>query len=206
MFMNRILLSSRYLVQLKSVNPYLLRPFSATQNQDAVDPRDKSIKELTEKIEKLKKVADEYKKELEYSLKDRSIIVKRYTDEIDKANEFSISKFAKSMVEVQDNFKRALSSVKNIDKSKDDKEKLASYDSFAVGIKMNQEVMTRALNKYGVVEYNPVNEKFNPNWHKMEKSKEDATKPNGTIAEVFETGYKIGNKRLRFAKVAVVKN
>ena len=46
---------------------------------------------------------------------------------------------------------------------------------------------------------------FNPSYHQAVQQVEDDSKEEGTIAATFQKGYKIGEKILRFAMVAVVK-
>ena len=128
--------------------------------------------------------------------------------EIDQTKEYAITKFAKDLLDVQDNFKRALGSIspKEFEKIGNNAEaKLKLYSDFAQGITMTQEIMAKALKKYGVIEYSPVGEKFDPNLHEAMFEYPDPKKTPGTIGEVAQLGYKIGKRILRAPKVGVVK-
>jgi molecular chaperone GrpE len=70
---------------------------------------------------------------------------------------------------------------------------------------MTQDGLTKVLKRYGVTEYNPVNEKFNPNLHEAVFDYEEEGKIPGTVGQMMESGFKIGERILRPAKVGVIK-
>lgn len=126
--------------------------------------------------------------------------------EIETTKEYSISKFAKDLLDVQDNFTRALDSVSEENmKGKTAEEQHELYVHFITGIRMTQDIMAKTLRKYGIQEYNPLGEKFDPNLHDAVFEFKDETKESGTIGEVMRTGYKIGKRVLRAARVGVIK-
>lgn len=61
------------------------------------------------------------------------------------------------------------------------------------------------MRKHGVTEYNPVKEKFDPNNHEAVFDYEDDEMTPGTVGQVLQTGFKIGERVLRPAKVGVIK-
>ena len=61
------------------------------------------------------------------------------------------------------------------------------------------------MKKYGVIEYIPIGEKFDPNLHEAAFEYIDTTKTPGTIGQIIQPGYKIGKRILRAPKVGVVK-
>lgn len=70
---------------------------------------------------------------------------------------------------------------------------------------MTSTVMDAVLKRFGVVQFDPKGEKFDPNIHEAVFMVPDPTKENNTIAEVMQTGWKIGERVLRAAKVGIVK-
>lgn len=109
-------------------------------------------------------------------------------------------------MDVQDNFTRALDNVS--EKSMENKtaeEQQELYKHFVTGIKMTQDIMAKTLKKYGISEYSPLGEKFDPNFHDAVFEFEDETKEPGTIGEVMRTGYRIGKRVLRASRVGVIK-
>lgn len=126
--------------------------------------------------------------------------------EIEQTKEYSISKFAKDLLDVQDNFTRALDSVSEESlKDKSDAQRLDLYVHFVTGVSMTHDIMAKVLKKYGIEEYNPVNLKFDPNFHDAVFEYEDESKEPGTVGEVARTGYRIGKRVLRAARVGVIK-
>lgn len=72
---------------------------------------------------------------------------------------------------------------------------------------MTQEGLVNTLKRHGVNEYNPLKEKFDPNKHEAVfdyEDDEDEAIP-GEVGQVLQTGFKIGDRVLRPAKVGVVK-
>lgn len=69
---------------------------------------------------------------------------------------------------------------------------------------MVQSSLTHTFNKHGVKEYKPLKEKFDPHHHDAVFDYEDEGAP-GTVGQVLETGFKIGERVLRPAKVGVIK-
>ncbi len=61
------------------------------------------------------------------------------------------------------------------------------------------------LDKHGVKKLEPQGQKFDPNRHQAMFEVEDASVPNGTVVQVMQAGYTIGERVLRPALVAVSK-
>ena len=61
------------------------------------------------------------------------------------------------------------------------------------------------LEKHGVKKIEPLNQKFDPNRHQAMFEVEDASVPSGTVVQVMQAGYLIGERVLRPALVAVSK-
>jgi molecular chaperone GrpE len=74
------------------------------------------------------------------------------------------------------------------------------------GVSMTRDIFSSTLGKFDVKEYNPIGEKFNPDFHEALYTFEDPEKPNNSIGQVISTGYIIKDRVLRPAKVGIVKN
>jgi molecular chaperone GrpE len=79
------------------------------------------------------------------------------------------------------------------------------FKEVSLGMNMTSTVMDGALKKFSVVKYNPLNEKFDPNLHEAIYTIPDPTKENNTVGHVMQTGWKIGERILRAAKVGINK-
>ena len=70
---------------------------------------------------------------------------------------------------------------------------------------MTAEVMDRVLERFKVVQYDPKGEKFDAKLHEAVFTVPRSDYPNDTVDTVMQTGWKIGERVLRAAKVGVVK-
>ena len=133
--------------------------------------------------------------------------VKRYKKEIDATKEFAISKFAKDVLDVKDNLERSnefLMKV-NVQEEKDIETLRSHFDHIKQGMMMTSTSMDATLRRYGVLPYNPKGQKFDPNTQEAVFTIPDHPQENNTVAEVMQTGWKIGERILRAAKVGIVK-
>lgn len=167
----------------------------------------KLIQEQENEIEKLKDQTKQLKEKLVYQLAENDNTVKRYLKEIDNTKEFAISKFAKDLLDVRDNLERSTDFMKKLNiKEENDVERLKElFEEILKGNEMTNKVMDQTLKRYGVVEYNPKGEKFDPNIHDAVFMTQDPNYDNNIVSDVMQTGWKIGERVLRAAKVGVVK-
>lgn len=91
---------------------------------------------------------------------------------------------------VLDNFERALATE-------------TTDTVYKQGIEMIFKQFAEATKKLGVEEINPVGEVFDPNFANAVNQIEDPELGENTVAEVFQKGYKIGDKVIRYAMVVV---
>jgi molecular chaperone GrpE len=71
------------------------------------------------------------------------------------------------------------------------------------GVELTERDFLSRLGKYGVKKLEPLSTKFDPNLHEALFEAPDETAPNGTVVQVVEDGYAIGDRVLRPAKVGV---
>lgn len=214
---------------MRFINPNLKRFFSTkeedkssdSKNEEAVSGEEETEKKITHqkyvelktlyeeqghKLELLRKKFEEIRKLYMENIDETEKIKARYTKEIAQTKDFAITKFAKDLLDVHDNFSRALSLLegKEFDKLSNE-EKTELFEGFVEGIKMVQSALTNTFKKHGVVEYIPSKEKFNPNKHEAVFDYEDEGLSPGTVGQVLESGFQIGERVLRPAKVGVIK-
>jgi molecular chaperone GrpE len=125
-------------------------------------------------------------------------IRKRGEREREEAAKYAITKLAKDIVGVGDNFQRAIDAVPAGAAEKD-----ATLKSFLDGVTMTERELLNVLDRHGIKRLQPVNELFNPHLHQAVTQVPRADVPNGTIVEVYQAGYTIGDRVLRPAMVAV---
>jgi molecular chaperone GrpE len=164
--------------------------------------------ELENKYELLKKKFEDVRKAYLENQQETKQIITRYDKQINDAKVYAISKFAKDILDVHDNFSRAMSSIDQGEfKNLSEEEKLTAFNQFLEGIEMTQDVLTRILKRHGVTEYIPLKEEFNPNHHEavFDYADDDPEAIPGSVGQVMQSGFKIGDRILRPAKVGVIK-
>jgi molecular chaperone GrpE len=126
---------------------------------------------------------------------------KRTEREVSDARFYGISSFARDILSVADNMHRALHALDEELRAKADSGIKALLD----GVELTERELMNALEKHGVKRMDPLGQKFDPNRHQAMFEVEDPSVPAGTVAQVVQAGYLIGERVLRPAMVAVTK-
>ncbi len=126
---------------------------------------------------------------------------KRTQREMADTKNYAISSFARDMLVATDNLSRALMVLPAETREAAD----GAMKSLIEGIEMTEREMQRLLQKNGVSPILAEGEKFDPHRHQAMFEVPDATVPDGTVVQVVQTGYAIGERVLRPAMVGVSK-
>jgi len=172
-----------------------------------LDKIKKLIADQDKEIETLKEQVKQYKEKLIYQLAENDNTIKRYKKEIDSTREYAITKFAKDLLDVRDNIELASQHIKkiNIEETKDLDELKGHFKNIVKGMDMTSHVMDNCLKRFQVVQFEPLGEKFDPNIHEAIFTLPESEHPNNHIGVVMQSGWKIGERVLRAAKVGIVK-
>lgn len=117
-----------------------------------------------------------------------------------EASQYAVTKFARDMVSIADNFSRALAACPPQVREAADPQVKAVLD----GVEATDRQLMATLERYGV---KPVSTegKFDPNLHQAIAEVPGGGKPAGTIVDVVQAGYTIGDRLLRPAMVTVAR-
>ena len=134
--------------------------------------------------------------------------MKRYKEEVEKTKEFAITKFAKDCLEVRDNLHLALNEASKFDiKNDPDIGNCKQYFKHLYnGVDMTSFVFDKIMNRHGVTEYVPKQQKFDPNLHEAVAITNQPSKGENEISEVMTSGWKINDRVLRASQVVVNKS
>ncbi|HWN52136.1 MAG TPA: nucleotide exchange factor GrpE [Xanthobacteraceae bacterium] len=146
-----------------------------------------------------KEVAD-YKDKLLRSLADMENLRRRTDREVADARTYGVSSLARDIAGVADNMRRALAAV---DKSAAAIEGPAK--ALVEGVELIERELLKVLEKHGVKKFDPQGVKFDPNLHQAIFEVSDVNVASGSIAQVIQPGYMIGERVLRPAMVGVSK-
>jgi molecular chaperone GrpE len=155
-----------------------------------------------EAAEALAREAAELKDRLLRTLAEMENLRRRTEREVADSRMYGITSFARDILAVADNMARAMQTLRADLKEKADTGVKALLD----GVELTERELLKVLDKHGVRKFEPQQrEKFDPNLHQAMYEVVDPSLPPGTVAQVVQAGYMIGDRMLRPALVAVAK-
>ena len=128
-------------------------------------------------------------------------IRRRAEKEKTDASQYAVTKFARDMVAIADNFARALAAVPADVRAVADPQVQAVLD----GVEATDRQLIQTLERYGVKPVDTSDGKFDPNLHQAIAEVPGNGKPAGSIVDVVQSGFMIGDRLLRPAMVTVAK-
>src|SRR3954470_5049822 len=158
------------------------------------DPETGSVESLT------KEAADARDKMLR-TLAEMENLRQRTSKEVADARVYGIQNFARDVLDIADNLQRALDAVPAEAKAAAD----PGLKALIEGVELTERSLHNALEKNGVRRFDPAGEKFDPNVHQAMYEVPDPSVPAGTVVQVVQAGYMIGERVLRPALVGVSK-
>jgi molecular chaperone GrpE len=126
---------------------------------------------------------------------------RRTERDVADARKYAVAKFAADMLVVGDNLKRALEAA-----PADRRESDVDLKALAEGVEVTAREMDRLLEKNGIKRIAALGERFDPHRHQAMYEVPDPSVPAGTIVQVMQDGYQIGDRVLRAALVGVSKD
>jgi molecular chaperone GrpE len=126
---------------------------------------------------------------------------RRTEREVADARSYGIAGFARDMIGIADNMRRALASAPpELHQSKE-----AGVKPLVEGVELTDRELAKVLEKHGVRRLEPMGQKFDPHFHQAMFEVPDPSVPAGTVVQVVQDGYTIGERVLRPALVGVAK-
>jgi molecular chaperone GrpE len=113
---------------------------------------------------------------------------------------YAISNFARDVLTVGDNLKRTIEHVPADAAAQD-----PALKSFLEGVEITERELLNVLERHGVTRIEPLGQRFDPNCQQAMYEVQNAEVPDGTVVDVMQAGYIIGDRCLRPALVAVAK-
>lgn len=144
--------------------------------------------------------AAELKDRLLRQAADAENLRKRLEREKEDAIKFASGKFAKDILSVADNLRRAL---ENIPKS--DAEASEPVRNLVTGIEATERELLSVFERHGIARVDPKGQRFDPNLHQAMFEIEDPNVAAGTVLQVIAAGYVQHGRLLRAAMVGVSK-
>ena len=118
---------------------------------------------------------------------------KRVAKEKQDIQTFANEKIVKELLEVLDNFERSLQHSDDID------------ENYVKGMEMIFQQLRKALEDAGLSEIDALGTDFDPTLHNAVMQEDSEEYESGKVSKVLQKGYKLNDKVIRAAMVAVVK-
>ncbi len=168
------------------------RTEGAPESGPRVDEADTTVQTLQTEVSTLKDRVLRTMAEMEN-------LRRRTEREVADAKSYGVTSFAREMVAAVDNLQRALASIPAEARS----EAGPAIQSFVQGVELTERDLLSRLARFKVMPVETVGARFDPNRHEALFEIPDETVPTGTVVQQVETGYVIGERVLRPAKVGV---
>jgi molecular chaperone GrpE len=152
-------------------------------------------------IEALKNEAADLKDRLLRALADAENTRRRAERERTDASQYAVTKFARDILAVADNFQRATNALPEEARA----DLSPQVKSVIEGVEATERQLIATLERYGVKPIETAGAKFDPNLHQAIAEVPGNGKPPGTIVDVVQTGYVIGDRLLRPSMVTVAR-
>lgn len=174
-----------------------------TMAQDGFEPRPEIETPAPEAdpVEALQKENADLKDRLLRLAAEMENLRKRMGREIEDTRAYAITKFARDMLTATDSLSRALVVLPAETRDTAD----GALKSLIDGIELTEREMQRLLAVHGVKPIEAEGQKFDPHKHQAMFEVPDPTRPEGTVVQVVQTGYAIGDRVLRPAMVGIAK-
>lgn len=149
----------------------------------------------------LAKEAADLKDRLLRTLAEMENLRRRTEKEVADARTYGVSNFARDILGVADSMERALKALdaEIRDKASDGVKALLD------GVELTERELIKVMGKHGIARIEPQGQKFDPNLHQAMMEIPDASVPSGTVVQVMQPGYTIGERVLRPAMVGIAK-
>jgi molecular chaperone GrpE len=135
------------------------------------------------------------------TMADMENLRRRTEKEVADARTYAVSSFARDMLTVADNMRRGIESVPQEQRASAD----GALKTLLEGVELTERDLLKTLEKYGIKQIDPQGQRFDPNLHQAMFEVEDTSVTTGTVVQVVQAGFVIGERVLRPALVGVSK-
>ena len=172
-----------------------------TARADEAAPETAAAAPQVDPVAVLAREAADMKDRLLRTLAEMENLRRRTDKEVADARTYGVTNFARDILAVADNMERALKALDDEIRTKAD----AGVKALLDGVELTERELIKVMEKHGVRRLEPAGQKFDPNLHQAMLEVPDPSVPSGTVVQVMQPGYTIGERVLRPALVGVAK-
>ena len=154
---------------------------------------------LEEQIKRAEAETADLKDRLLRALAETENVRRRAERERTDATKYGVTQFARDLLDVADNLRRAIDSLPEAQVRDDVTRNLLQ------GVAATERALLAAFERHGIKRIDPKGERFDHNFHQAIFEAENTGKPAGTVVEVLQPGYVLHDRLLRPAMVGVAK-
>lgn len=173
---------------------------NAAQPQPAAETAQPSAAPEADALAKAQAEVAELKDRLLRTVAEGENLRKRLEREKEDAVKYASGKFAKDVLTVADNLRRALESA-----PKAEGEASEPMRNLVVGVEATERELLSVFERHGISRIDPKGQRFDPNLHQAMFEVQDPNQPSGTVVQVIAAGYMQHGRLLRAAMVGVSK-
>jgi len=166
--------------------------------QTSPETADKSDADLASDLEALLTENADMRDKLLRTMADMENLRRRTEREKEDTARYAISNFARDVLTIGDNLHRVVEHVPADAAAQD-----PALKNFLEGVELTERELLKMLEKHGVAKLEPLGQRFDPNQQQAMYEVPTTDVPEGTVVEVMQAGYTIGDRVLRPALVAV---
>jgi len=176
---------------------------TAQQQQDSATNAEAGGPDMVpaDQVKAALEAAGDFKDKMLRALAEMENLRKRTEREVADARVYGVTSFARDVLQVADNMHRALDAIGDELRETAD----SKVSVLLEGIDLTERELQKVLEKHGVKMFTPLGEKFDPNFHQAMYEVPDPAATPGTVVQVIQAGYLIGERVLRPAMVAIAK-
>ncbi|TCM56309.1 molecular chaperone GrpE [Rhizobium sp. PP-F2F-G48] len=169
--------------------------------QDMFEDADEATQAESVELEAARAEAADFRDRYLRLAADMDNLRRRTEREVKDAKSYSVAGFARDMLAVSDNLRRALDAIPADVRAGAD----AGLSTLIEGVELTERSMLSALERHGVRKLEPEGQKFDPNFHQAMFEVPNPDVPHNTVVQVVQAGFTIGERVLRPAMVGVAK-
>jgi len=167
---------------------------------ESASPETAAIEEVTADLEALSAENADMHDKLLRTMADMENLRRRTEREKEDTARYAISNFARDVLTIDDNLRRVIEHVPAESVASD-----PALKSLLEGVELTDRELIKMLEKHGITKLEPLDQRFDPNQQQAMYEVPTTDVPEGTVVQVMQAGYTIGDRVLRPALVAVSK-
>lgn len=187
---------------MTQVNPAEDQPLPEDDNQPALEEaaEDGGMAAAQAKIAELEKKVAEIKDQALRALAEAENTRKRAERDRQDTAKFATASFARDLLSVSDNLRRALAAI-----SPEARDMNADLKTIFTGVEMTERELLSIFERNNIKKVEPMGQKFDPNLHEVLFEADVPNVAPGVVIQVIEPGYTLHERLLRPARVGVAK-